>query len=112
MTKEEFLAKTKEISSNLNDQAKVNSLLTGLYEEYEKTFDSNTQLTSVNETLTTKNQELKEFNMDLFMKLGKQEKDQNNQENNNSFKMDEGEEDKEKPKLKYEDLFNEKGELK
>lgn len=110
MTKEEFLAKSVELTNYLNDQGKVTATLTELYNEFEKVVDSNEVLTQEKETLTNKNKELKEYNMDLFMKIGDQEKKQE-KELNNSFNKEVPEDKEEEPKLKYEDLFNEKGDF-
>lgn len=107
MTKEEFNQKIKEITENLSDQGKVTATLTELYQEYEKVFDEKGQLSTLNETLTSKNDELKNYNMELFMKVGKQEKD----EEKGKDSLKDKQEGKEEPKLKYEDLFNEKGEF-
>lgn len=107
MTKEEFTQKIQEITENLSDQGKVTSTLTELYTEYEKIFDENESTKTLNETLTTKNQELKDYNLELFMKVGKQDKG----DNNTSLNENGGGDDKE-PTLKFEDLFNEKGEFK
>lgn len=106
MTKEEFTQKVQEITSNLEDQGKVTSLLTELTKEYENVFDDKTNLTTMNETLTTKNQELKDYNMKLFMQVTTDGKPS---DNNTSLETPD---DKEENKLKFEDLFDEKGEFK
>lgn len=108
MTKEEFTQKIQEITDNLSDQGKVTSVLTELYSEYEKVFDENENTKTLNDTLTTKNQELKEYNLELFMKVGKQE----DTTKTNTSLNENGEGDGKEPTLKFEDLFNEKGEFK
>lgn len=109
MTKEEFNQKMQEITDNLTDQGKVTASLTELYNGFEQVFDSNTNLTSENEKLKDDNKKLQDYNMDLFRQVGKQNKEI---EDENNKKFNKGEEDDETPKLKYEDLFNEKGEFK
>lgn len=106
MTKEEFTQKVQEITSNLEDQGKVTSLLTELTKEYENVFDDKTNLTTMNETLTTKNQELKDYNMKLFMQVTT-----DNKTSDNNLPLDPPG-NKEEDKLKFEDLFDEKGEFK
>lgn len=105
MTKEEFTNKIQEITDNLSDQGKVTATLTELYTEYEKVFDENENNKTLNETLTSKNQELKDYNLELFMKVGKQDSSDNKTSSS-------AQDDKDEPKLKFEDLFNEKGEFK
>lgn len=105
MTYDDFINKTKEIVENLSDQGLVTSTLSELSEEFKTLRESNDQLITVNATLTDENKSLKKYNMDLFMKVGSE-----NNENDTSFNNQS--DAKETEKLNFEDLFNEKGELK
>ena len=107
MTKEEFNQKIQEITSNLEDQGKVTAALTELSQEYEKVITNNDNLTTLNDEFKTKNQELKDYNMKLFMQVTTDNK--TNEKGNSSL---DAPDDKEEPKLKYEDLFDEKGDFK
>lgn len=102
MTREEFNITASEILSNIADSGKVSELLdtlrTGFNEEVTK---GETAAASVTD-LTAKNENLQAANMALFLKTGETAATGENNE-----KSEEKEE-----KLKYENLFNEEGELK
>lgn len=112
LTKEEFIAKSIEITENITNQAKVNTLLHEMTSGYDKVIDENSNLKSLNESLTKSNNELKESNMDFYLKLQNQNKDLEKEEKENQKDSLEGAEDKEQPKMNYEDLFDEKGDWK
>lgn len=101
MTPEEFKAKTDEILSNHTDQAKVSTLLAELVEDYnnETTVKNTAQATA--EKLTADNEKLRAANMTLFLRVGETKPEPDTTKGNS---------EDEKPK--YEDLFDENGELK
>ena len=101
MTKEEFQNKLREIGT-CEDEAQRREMLTTLGEETSPVFDNVDELTTRNSTLTEDNEALRSANMKLFLRVGGRtqedvRKDEHNQE---------------PEKLKFEDLFNEKGGLK
>lgn len=99
MKPEEFKAKTAEILANLNDQAKVSTILAELTEDYDaETVTKTTALTTA-EKLTADNEKLRAANMTLFLKVGEQ-------------KPNEDKKPPEDTKPKYEDLFDADGNLK
>lgn len=104
MTREEFTEKASHILEILDDRGAVSTALdeirTGFYEEVEK---RETAENSVSE-LTEKNKGLQEANMDLFLKVGKVATGED------EAKIDEPDTTKE-PEIKYDELFDEKGEL-
>lgn len=99
MKPEEFNAKTKEILSNLTDQAKVSTILSELIEDYNTiTAETETARTTA-EKLTADNEKLRQANMNLFLKVGETKKEE-------EIKQDEDN------KPTFEDLFDENGNLK
>lgn len=107
MNLEDFLKKTQEITNNLSDQGFVTKELTEIYDEYKKVYEEKDQFSKINETLTNDNKKLKDYNLELFMQVGTQNKNIENENKNIP-----GEKDPEENKLSYDDLFNEKGEFK
>lgn len=97
MTREEMLQKLTEIGT-CEDDAQRRAMLTEVTEGVNGVFDSNDNLTKSNSDFEAKNKKLQEYNMELFLKVGGQQK-----------------KDDPKPQgepLKYENLFNEKGDIK
>lgn len=105
MTKEEFKLAMEDITNNLSDQGKVTSTLANLYNNYETIYDEKETISTLNKDLKKENADLKAYNFDLFRQVGQQNKEM---ENTSSKEL---QDDKEEV-LSYEDLFNEKGELK
>ena len=103
MTKAEFNAAVKSILDNLSDQAAASESLTKLYDAFSEVSANNEQLNSTNTQLETDNENLRKANLRLFSRLGEQ---------NLSDKEKEKEKEEETKPMKFEDLFNEKGELK
>lgn len=106
MTREEFTEKASHILDILDDRGAVSTALdeirTGFYEEVEKRETAETSVTE----LTEKNKGLQEANMDLFLKVGKVATGKDD------TSLDEPDEPKEKePEIKYDELFDDKGEL-
>lgn len=82
-------------------QAAASEALSALSEDYETVLTSSENLTTENRTLTDNNERLRDANMKLFLKVGEPGK----------AAPDKRQESTE-PKLTFEALFNEKGELK
>jgi hypothetical protein len=91
----------KEIMENLNDQAKVSTIGAELTEAFNNMNVETTTAKTTAEKLTADNEKLREANMNLFLKVG---------ETTNKDKNDNQEQEDKTPK--YEDLFNENGDLK
>ena len=99
MTKEEFLAKVTEIGT-CEDLVEVRTKLTDLSDSVSDIFDTSESLTVSNNSLKEENESLRSANMKLFLKIG----------DTNKKPEDEAPEPKEK--RSFDNLFNEKGELK
>lgn len=101
MTVDEHSAIVNQILENISDQAVVSTLLTQLNDNYVSTISSLTSAQQETETLRQEISDLKESNMQLFLKVTQPIKppDDNNEDDNND-------------ELKFEDLFDENGELK
>ena len=99
-TQDEFNNKIKEIGG-LDDIAKVRAELVGLQDNITGLFDENKQLTERADKLTTDNDELRRYNNEMFLSITDKKKAEDTTET-------------EPPEnnLKYENLFDEKGELK
>lgn len=97
---EEFKAKTAEILENLSDQAKVSTLLAELTEHNDEFVVEATAAQTTAEKLTADNEKLRQANMSLFLKVGDQKPADKDQ----------------KPAAdttpKFEDLFDDQGNLK
>jgi regulator of replication initiation timing len=103
MTLDEWKEHTKQILSNPADVAGISEHLTALTDEF-STLTGNVQtLTTNNETLTQANEKLRQTNMDLFLKVGSEPTFKNKPESENKD---------DKPKATYENLFDDKGNLK
>jgi len=96
---EEFKAKTAEILQNLSDQAKVSTLLAELTEHNDDAVGEVTTSKTTAEKLTSDNEKLRQANMSLFLKVGEQKTDpqQTKQEDTTP---------------KFENLFDDQGNLK
>lgn len=101
MTLDEMLQKLTDIGT-AEDDATRRAMLTEVTDEVKTVFGTVTTLTEKNTALDADNKKLQEYNMDLYLKVQGQKK-----------KSDpiEKEEDPNEG-LTYENLFNEKGELK
>lgn len=100
MTIEEHSALVSQILENIADQATVSTLLSQLSDDYVNTISALTSSQQEMENLKQEVSNLKESNMQLFLKVTQPV----TQEDNNEEDNDE--------ELKFEDLFNENGELK
>ena len=104
MQKQEFLDKITEIGT-CEDDVKRRELLTALSEECEKDYDNISSLSETNKNLLDDNEKLRSANMQLFLRVGE------SKSKGEKLKDETGIEP-EKETRKFEDLFNEKGEIK
>lgn len=117
LEKEEFKNKINGIVEHIknNDMTNATSDLLTCIDDYNSGFDEleiektkNTNLTDSNKQLETKINSLKDVNMDLLLRVGTQQNSNQAGATPNINNSNQGE----KKPLKFEDLFNEKGELK
>lgn len=101
MNKETFLERIKEIGT-CEDDVKRREILSDVSTEIEKIYDDYDLLKTSNDKYIKDNETLREANMKLFLKVGETKKINETPTFN----------EPPKDKLKFEDLFNEKGELK
>lgn len=104
MDKNEFLQAIREIGTCEDDVIRRDKL-NDLQNNISSIFDENLSLTERNTSLTADNETLRSANMKLFLQVGSDDTDEPNTPKPS-------EEEKPKEKRKFEDLFNEKGELK
>jgi hypothetical protein len=105
MDKQEFIEALTNIGT-CEDDVERRTLLADLQEKAGADYDTLQTLTNSNNQLTKDNENLRSANMKLFTRLGKGESDDIADPNGTGIK------DKPETKLKFEDLFNEKGEIK
>lgn len=99
LTKEELAEKLTGLGT-AQDDAERRVLITELTDGLNEILDANNNLQAANTKFEADNKKLQEYNMQLFLKVGSQTKQPEVQ----------AEPERETPK--YEDLFNDKGELK
>ena len=87
------------------DDVERRTLLTQLSDEVVKDYDTLTQLTETNKDLTAKNETLRDANMQLFLRVG-------GSKDNDDEEHEEPDRRKKETRLKFEDLFDEKGGIK
>lgn len=97
MNREELLQALTELGT-ITDDAERRSRITSLSDELTSIFDTNETLTATNTQLEADKKKLQEYNMELYLKVGSQGKKK--------------EPEPKSEELTYENLFNEKGELK
>lgn len=105
MDKEEFLNKIKEIGT-CEDEAERRTMLAELNDKVGAVFDENANLTETNKSVIDDNEKLRSANQKLFLMVGADKSDQQRVEDQTGLK-----EETKEPR-KFENLFNEKGELK
>ena len=98
MTREELSQLLTDIGTT-EDPAQRRQLLTQVTDEVNSIYDSNETLSTANQQFEADNKKLQEYNMQLFLRVGGQQKPKEEQQTQTED-------------LKYENLFNEKGELK
>lgn len=99
MTRDELLQKLTEIGTT-DDAAQRRQMITEVSDEVKGVYDSNETLTTANTKFEADNKKLQEYNMQLFLRVGGQQKQK------------EPEEQTQTEELTYEKLFDEKGEIK
>lgn len=105
MDKLEFKKFVEGIMTKVKDHdtdGSISTELTSVMDEFNTVYDNNETLTHENETYKSNNEKLREANMKLFLRVGEEKKPE---------PTNEPEEPKEE-KLKFEDLFDDKGLLK
>ena len=100
MDKDQILNTLTEIGT-CEDEAQRRTMLDGLRDEISGVYDNMDSLTQRNSALTTANENLRKANMDLFVQVGTHKKPEDQQDT-----------DPEPVRRKFEDLFNDKGEIK
>lgn len=105
MDKNEFLEAIKQIGTEA-DEVQRRTMLTELSDKVSGIFDSNTELMEKNKNFEEDNEKLRSANMQLFLRVGANKTEEEIQKN----QVGESEVDKE-PR-KFEDLFDDKGNLK
>lgn len=105
MDKDTFLERIKEIGTIENDVDR-RTKLTELTDDITAIFDNNSTLIEENNKYKEDNEKLRSANMQLFLRVGS-EKSPEEIKNDNIGKQEE-----EKEKRKFENLFDEKGNLK
>lgn len=99
MKPEDFSLKIKEVMEGLNDQAKVSTILAELVTDYNDTHTEKNQAIAEAKKLVEDNEKLRQANMNLFLKVG-------------DTKKEEAVKTAEDNTPKFEQLFDEKGNLK
>lgn len=105
MDKNEFLEVIKQIGTEA-DEVQRRTMLTELSDKISGIFDSNTELMEKNKNFEEDNEKLRSANMQLFLRVGANRTEEEIQKN----QVGESEVDKE-PR-RFEDLFDDKGNLK
>lgn len=98
MTREEVMNTLTQIGT-CEDEVTRRTLLTSLTDEVTNIYNTNETLTTDNERYRTDNDNLRNANMQLFLRVSGGRVEEHNQNEENE-------------KRSYDDLFNEKGELK
>lgn len=93
----------QEIMGNVGNQAKISELLTSLSDDYGAVIAENEKVKEQAAKLTADNQGLRDTNNRLFLRVGHQPA---------ADPAAAAQSENGIPKIKLEDLFNEKGELK
>ena len=104
MGRDEILSMIDAIGT-CEDEAERRRMLNEMRDGVGEVFDQNENLTSQNSELATANETLRSANTDLFLQLGTR------RNSRDSIATDTGEEPP-KEKRNFENLFNEKGEIK
>lgn len=105
MEKEDFLKQISEIGTCENDVER-RELLASLQEEVIKDYDTLKTLTETNESLLNERNSLYEANMKMFLRVSADKTADEQHKDETGVKKDE------KTKRSFDDLFNEKGEIK
>lgn len=106
MDKQEFLDTLTKIGT-CEDETERRTMLATLNSEASTLFDNHATLKTENDSLKLDNENIRAANMKLFLQVGANKTEQQRQHDQTGHDKDEPEQP-----MKYEDLFNEKGELK
>lgn len=108
MTREEHTAKIREIQEKIKetDDGSITEMLADISDDYGTTLGVIDTLTLENTKLKNDNENLRDTNMRLFLKVGEEVIDAKNKNSEEAGTSEEEE------KVEIEDLFDEKGELK
>lgn len=98
MTREELMQSLTDLGT-IEDVAERRSRIVSITEEINSIYDSNETLSASETKLKGDVQKLKDYNMELYLQVGGKKEEPISTE-------------PEEKELKYEDLFNDKGELK
>lgn len=105
MDKNEFLEVIKQIGTEADDVQR-RTMLTELSDKISGIFDSNTELMEKNKSFEEDNEKLRSANMQLFLRVGANKSEEEIQKNQV------GDTDSVKEPRKFENLFDENGNLK
>lgn len=105
MDKNQFLEMVKQIGT-IEDEVERRTKLTELSDSVSGIFDSNVELNEKVKNYEEDNEKLRSANMQLFLRVGANKTEKEIQENQV------GKTDEEKEPRKFEDLFDDKGNLK
>ena len=105
MDKNQFLEIVKEIGT-IEDEVERRTKLTELTDSVSAIFDSNVDLMEKNKKFEEDNEKLRSANMQLFLKVGANKTEKEVQEDQV------GKVEEEKEPRKFDDLFDDKGNLK
>ena len=105
MDKNEFLEMVKQIGT-IEDEVERRTKLTELTDRVSGIFDSNVDLVEKNKKFEEDNEKLRNANMQLFLRVGANKTEKEIQEDQV------GKTEEEKDPRKFEDLFDDKGNLK
>ena len=103
MERDNVMALVNELRNSFEDAESREGILNQISDEISALYDANTTLTNSNSEYISQNEQLRAANMKLFLQVGAQAIEPTVQQ---------PAEDTVKQPLKFEDLFNEKGELK
>lgn len=105
MDKNEFLEMVKQIGT-IEDEVERRTKLTELTDNVSSIFDSNVELMEKNKQFEEDNEKLRNANMQLFLRVGANKTEKEVQEDQV------GKVEEEKEPRKFDDLFDDKGNLK
>ena len=105
MDKNEFLEVIKQIGTEA-DEVQRRTMLTDLSDKISGIFDSNADLMEKNKSFEEDNEKLRSANMQLFLRVGANKSEEEIQKNQV------GDSELEKEPRKFENLFDEHGNLK
>lgn len=105
MDKDKFLETLKNIGT-CEDEVERRTMLSDLTDEVTRVYDENSTLVATNKKFEEDNEKLRSANMQLFLKVGSDKTEKEINEEKTGVKDDEVD-----PR-KFEDLFDDKGNLK